>query len=99
MRLLLHVQPGAAATAVAGWHDGRVRIRLAAKPVEGAANDALVRFLAQACRVPRTRVTVAAGHRGRRKTVVLGNVSVAAVTGGLGLEGAGPPLSSPGSSR
>ena len=42
----LRVQPGAKRTEVAGMHGERVKIRLAAPPVDGAANDELVRFLA-----------------------------------------------------
>jgi uncharacterized protein (TIGR00251 family) len=46
-----------------------VKIRLAAPPVNGAANDELVRFLAERLAVPRSAVAIAAGHAGRRKTV------------------------------
>ena len=62
--LLLHVQPGAKRTEVAGIHGetatGRLRIRLAAPPVDGKANAELVRFLAAAFGVPRRAVTLLA---------------------------------------
>jgi len=54
---------------VAGFEGGVLRIRLSAPPVEGKANEALVRFLAKALGVPRGRVTLAVGVRGRSKIV------------------------------
>ena len=69
----LHVLPGAKRTEVAGTHGDRLRIRLAAPPVDGAANDELVRFLAEAFGVPRRNVTIVTGATARRKRVrVLG---------------------------
>ncbi len=71
--LLLHVQPGAKRSEVAGIHGetatGRLRIRLAAPPVDGKANAELVRFLAAAFGVPRRAVTLLAGETSRQKTV------------------------------
>jgi len=65
----LHVQPGAKATEAAGRHGDRVKIRLAAPPVDGAANDELVRFVAEAFGVPRRNVTIVTGATARRKRV------------------------------
>ena len=65
----LHVQPGAKRTEVAGTHGDRLKIRLAAPPVDGAANDELVRFLAEAFGVPRRNVTIVTGATARRKRV------------------------------
>jgi len=67
--LELHVQPGAKRTEAAGVHGDRVKIRLAAPPVDGAANDELVRFLAEAFGVPRRQVTIVSGATSRRKRV------------------------------
>jgi uncharacterized protein (TIGR00251 family) len=64
------VAPRASRTAVAGPAADRLRIRVAAPPVEGAANDELTRFLARTLGLPRSSVTVAAGAAGRRKTVL-----------------------------
>jgi uncharacterized protein (TIGR00251 family) len=63
------VQPGAARTQVAGLHGGRLKIRLAARAVEGKANDELVRFLAEAFGVARRDVAIEAGMHSRRKRV------------------------------
>ena len=67
--LVLHVVPRARVTGVAGRHGDALKIRLAAPPVDGAANDELIRFLAERLSVPRSAVTIAAGHTSRRKTV------------------------------
>ncbi|HYR01534.1 MAG TPA: DUF167 domain-containing protein [Casimicrobiaceae bacterium] len=71
--LALHVQPGAKRTEAAGAHgegpQARLRIRLAAPPVEGKANAELLRFLAAAFGVPRSRVTLVRGERSPDKTV------------------------------
>jgi len=67
--LTLHVQPGARRTEVAGAHGGALRIRLAAPPVEGRANAALRRYLADAFGVPQRAVTLLRGETSRQKTV------------------------------
>ena len=67
--LVLHVQPGAKRTEVAGVHGDAVKIRLAAPPVDGKANAELARFLAAEFGVPAARVTFVRGSAARRKTV------------------------------
>ncbi|HCO43184.1 MAG TPA: hypothetical protein DCZ11_10285 [Gammaproteobacteria bacterium] len=63
------VQPRAARSAVAGVHDGRLKVRLTAPPVDGAANAALLDLLAARLAVPRSRLCLAKGDSARRKTV------------------------------
>jgi uncharacterized protein (TIGR00251 family) len=67
--LALHVQPGARRTEVAGTHGDALRIRLAAPPVDGKANAALLRFLAAEFDVALRAVTIVHGETSRRKTV------------------------------
>lgn len=67
--LPVRVVPRASKEGVAGIEGGVVRLRLSAPPVEGKANEALARFLAKALGVPRGRVTLVAGGRGRSKIV------------------------------
>ncbi len=71
--LELHVQPGAKRTEFAGTHGGRIKLRLAAPPVEGKANAALVEFLAAHYGVPRRNVTIEAGLSSRQKRVSICN--------------------------
>ena len=52
-----------------GEHAGALRVRLAAPPVEGAANAELIRVLAKLFSVPQKNVEIAAGHRSKMKTV------------------------------
>lgn len=73
----MHVVPRAAASAVAGRHGDALKIRLAAPPVDGAANDELVRFLAERLAVPRRAIAIAAGRSGRRKHVTITGMKTA----------------------
>jgi uncharacterized protein (TIGR00251 family) len=74
---ILHVycQPGARQTQWAGWHDGRPKLQLKAPPVEGAANKALVEFVAQWLNLPKTRVTLTAGQQSRFKRLLIEGLS------------------------
>jgi uncharacterized protein (TIGR00251 family) len=65
------VSPRASRDALAGIVDGRLKIRLTAPPVEGAANEHLVTWLAREFGVPRRQVRIEHGERGRRKRIRL----------------------------
>jgi uncharacterized protein (TIGR00251 family) len=75
VRFAVAVQPRAPVTAVVGEHGDAVKIRVAAPPVAGAANDELVRFLARLLRVRGSAVSVVSGHTGRRKVVEIEGVT------------------------
>ena len=75
MILELHVQPGAARSEFAGQHGERIKIRLAARAVDGKANEALVEFLAEYFAVPKRSVHIVAGLKSRQKRVVIEGVS------------------------
>jgi uncharacterized protein (TIGR00251 family) len=75
----VRVQPRAARDAVGGIWQGALRVRLTAPPVEGEANDALVRLLAERLNVPRSAVKLLSGQRGRTKRVAVRGASAAAV--------------------
>ncbi|HYX67227.1 MAG TPA: DUF167 domain-containing protein [Burkholderiales bacterium] len=74
MILELYVQPGAARSEFAGEHGGRLKLRLAAPPVEGKANAALIEFLAEYFNVPKRDVRITAGLKSRRKRVLIEGV-------------------------
>ncbi len=78
-RLRVRVTPRARQTAATGIveADGRpaLAVRLAAPPVEGAANKALLRYLAEALDLPRSAVRIVSGDTGRLKQVSLAGVS------------------------
>ena len=69
--IAVRVVPRAGRTALDGVVEGALRVRLAASPVEGTANRALVEFLAGLLGVPQRDVTIARGERGRQKVVLV----------------------------
>lgn len=69
--LSVYVQPGAKRTQMAGPHAGAVKIRLQARPVEGAANAALIAFLAEQFGLPRKAVQILQGESSREKRLRL----------------------------
>lgn len=69
--LLVLVQPRASRTKVVGEHDGRLKIALAAPPVDGAANAALIEFLSDELGVRKSDVTLLDGDTGRRKRLAV----------------------------
>ena len=71
MILELHVQPGASRSEFAGRHGERLKIRLAARAVDGKANEALIEFLAAHYKVRKSSVRITAGLRSRQKRVVI----------------------------
>ncbi len=87
--LVVHVQPKAARTEHVGLHGGALKIRVAAPPVGGAANDELCRYLAACLGIPRTSVVLGAGHGSRRKRILLRGISAASVLERIGLPPAG----------
>ncbi len=68
------VAPRASRNRIIGVHDDRLKIQLTAPPVEGQANDALVRFLADALGVARAQVHIVGGPANKRKTVAIRGV-------------------------
>jgi uncharacterized protein (TIGR00251 family) len=85
--LTVRVVPRAGRTEVAGTRGDALLVRLAAPPVEGAANDALVAFLAARLGVPRRAVTLVSGARSREKRLAIDGVSAAEAARRLGLDG------------
>jgi len=74
--LVLHIQPGAKRSEVSGLHGDALKIRLAAPPIEGRANEALQRFIADSFNVPLRNVELERGAQSRRKTVRVSGSSV-----------------------
>jgi len=75
VELSVRVSPRARKTECAGFRDDVLVVRVAAPPVEGAANEALIEFLASALQVPRRAVQILGGERGRRKRVAIDGVT------------------------
>ena len=83
VRIAVYVQPRATKTELAGMHAGLPKIRLAAPPVDGAANAALVEFIARRLKIAKNRVRVVAGLTGRRKWVEIEDVEAGSVAAAL----------------
>ena len=77
----VRVAPRATRTEVAGVHDGALKVRIAAPPVEGAANEELMRFLARALGVPTRAVEIVAGHTSKTKRVRVRGVAARQILG------------------
>jgi len=71
LTLTLHIQPGAKRTDVAGLHGEALKIRLAAPPIEGRANEALLKFIAESFGVPLRQVELKQGSQSRHKVVAI----------------------------
>jgi uncharacterized protein (TIGR00251 family) len=77
--LILHIQPGARRSEIAGVHGEALKIRLAAPPVDGKANAALLEFLATALATAKSRLTLVAGQSSRSKRVAVHGLAVAEI--------------------
>lgn len=71
LTLTLHVQPGAKRTNAAGLHGDALKIRLAAPPIEGRANEALLKFIAESFDVTLRQVELIQGVQSRQKVVAI----------------------------
>ena len=72
LELRVHASPGAKRTEARGIHGTALKVRLRARPVEGAANAALLDFLAAELQVPRSRCVLVSGDASREKLVRVG---------------------------
>lgn len=81
VELCLLVQPRASRDQLVGVQGDELKVRLAAPPVEGAANAACCSFLAKVCKVPKSRVTLVAGESSRHKRLLLAEADAVAVAG------------------
>jgi uncharacterized protein (TIGR00251 family) len=77
--LTLHIQPGTKKTEFAGRHGDALKIRLAAPPVDGKANEALVRFVAETLQLPKSAVSLKSGQTSRRKVLEVTGATAEAV--------------------
>ena len=84
-RLSVRVQPRASRDEIAGVAGGAIRVRLTAPPVDGAANAALLRFLADRLDIARSGLTLVSGHAGRTKVVEVDGMGAEEVGRRLGV--------------
>ena len=77
--LSVRVTPRARKSEIAGSRDDALLVRVAAPPVEGAANDALVALFADRLGVARRAIRIVSGERGRQKRIAIAGVTTAFV--------------------
>ncbi len=83
--LSVHIQPKASRTECVGFHGDAIKIRVAAPPVDGAANDELIRFLACQLSIPSSSVQIQSGTSGRHKRVLVKGITSQLVLARLNL--------------
>jgi uncharacterized protein (TIGR00251 family) len=69
LQFRVKVVPRASRTEIVGEQDGALRVRIAAPPVDGAANEELIRALAKSFDLPRNAIEIASGHASRTKQI------------------------------
>jgi uncharacterized protein (TIGR00251 family) len=75
VRLPVRAVPRASKNEIHGVHGNALKVRLQAPPVEGKANEALIRFLSDALGISRAQLSIASGETGRNKAVLITGLS------------------------
>lgn len=85
VRLAVQITPNAKKTEVVGVLDDALKLKLAAQPIDGKANEALIKYLARTLSVPRSAVVITHGQTARRKLIEIAapELSAAAVSAAL----------------
>jgi uncharacterized protein (TIGR00251 family) len=74
--LTIRIQPRASRNGIVMMEDGGLKIRLTAPPVDGAANEALIKFLAETLVVSKSQVQIVTGHSAREKIIRIDGMSL-----------------------
>lgn len=84
-KLLVEVHPSAGRNEVKGFDSGILKVKLAAPPVEGKANRAMVEFLSDILNIPKSNIVIDKGLTSRKKTVIIRGLELAGILHKLGL--------------
>lgn len=74
----LHVQPRARRTQIAGIHNGALKVKISAPPVDDAANRAIVDYFSKTLGLPKSHVQIVAGQKSRDKLLCISGISLQA---------------------
>ena len=85
VEIVIHAQPRASHAEVVGLHGDALKVRLAAPPVDGAANLELIRVMAKVLGVPKSSVDVTRGHNSKSKVVRVAGLALDVARAQLGL--------------
>lgn len=69
--LSLYIQPGASKSVLSGEHDGRLKIKIKARPVDGEANENLIEFLSEVLKITKAKIHLISGESSRQKVVLV----------------------------
>ena len=75
IEVALHVQPRARRNEITGIHNGALKLKVVAPPVEDAANRAVVQFFASLLKIPKSRLTIISGQKSRDKVLRIEGIS------------------------
>lgn len=70
-RVRIRVQPGASRSEICGTYGDCLKVRIAAPPVDGAANQEVIRFFAKRCKIPKSSVILERGKSARSKLILI----------------------------
>ncbi len=76
VRLHLFIQPKSSKNQIVGPHNGMLKIKITAPPVDGEANAELIEYLSKFFKVPKRNITLVKGDTGRQKTVDVEGISL-----------------------
>lgn len=85
IKLTVFVQPKSAKNQIVGLHNGALKIKIAALPVDGKANTELTNYLAQLLDIPKRQIEILKGDTGRNKIVEIVGLSIEDVQKKLGI--------------
>lgn len=85
LRIEVKVQPRSSRNQISGVHDGALKVKLTAPPVEGEANQALINFFARLLKIPRKNIVLIRGETARTKLIEIRGLSKEKLLQTLGL--------------
>jgi len=83
VRLHLFIQPKSSKNEIVGPHNGMLKIKITAPPVDGEANQALIEFLSKFLKIAKREITIVKGETGRQKTVDIAGLDLQSAKGKL----------------
>lgn len=85
VKLPVYIQPNASKSEIIGPHNGALKIKIHAPPVDGKANKALIEFLSKVLNIPKKQVVLLKGESGRNKSVEITGLSLDVIKQKLGI--------------
>lgn len=79
LSISLHVQPRARKTEIIGVHGDALKVKVAAQPVDGEANEELIEFFAEFLKIPKSQIEIRRGGQSRHKIIDVTGVTTAAL--------------------